>query len=282
MCDKHTQSKHELRRHLDDQLYFIDASCKAYDQGYTGEAKRIATAIRTLVKDARQSVSLLKQLGMKDTFYDSSLPPLPGFSNGYNGLVGKRIASDGVTYVPLLDSELHSEPVFVPFEQWWSAPVIQDWQRDRTMSRRDLVLSMTEQDGGAHVDPHLDGLYADLSRRNMLGDMSSSDFVTLQPLQGAERAAVRQIGHEILRTLQKNYRQSNPGDALVIQGIYLVTEGSEAEMAEEIAARLSSEDQVQLGTTLPPFPKFWGRFTRNEPCPCGSGRRYKHCCGSHA
>ncbi len=26
----------------------------------------------------------------------------------------------------------------------------------------------------------------------------------------------------------------------------------------------------------------WGRVGRNEPCPCGSGRKYKRCHGSHA
>ena len=23
----------------------------------------------------------------------------------------------------------------------------------------------------------------------------------------------------------------------------------------------------------------WGRVGRNDPCPCGSGKKYKHCCG---
>ena len=26
-------------------------------------------------------------------------------------------------------------------------------------------------------------------------------------------------------------------------------------------------------------PETWGRVGRNEPCPCGSGRKYKHCHG---
>ena len=25
----------------------------------------------------------------------------------------------------------------------------------------------------------------------------------------------------------------------------------------------------------------WGRVARNEPCPCGSGKKYKHCHGSY-
>jgi preprotein translocase subunit SecA len=29
----------------------------------------------------------------------------------------------------------------------------------------------------------------------------------------------------------------------------------------------------------PADPATWGRVSRNAPCPCGSGRKYKHCHG---
>ena len=29
-------------------------------------------------------------------------------------------------------------------------------------------------------------------------------------------------------------------------------------------------------------PESWGRVGRNEPCPCGSGKKYKHCHGAVA
>jgi preprotein translocase subunit SecA len=29
-------------------------------------------------------------------------------------------------------------------------------------------------------------------------------------------------------------------------------------------------------------PTTWGRVGRNAPCPCGSGRKYKHCHGALA
>jgi preprotein translocase subunit SecA len=29
----------------------------------------------------------------------------------------------------------------------------------------------------------------------------------------------------------------------------------------------------------PNDPATWGRIGRNEPCPCGSGKKYKHCHG---
>jgi preprotein translocase subunit SecA len=30
----------------------------------------------------------------------------------------------------------------------------------------------------------------------------------------------------------------------------------------------------------PKDPKTWGRIPRNAPCPCGSGKKYKHCHGA--
>jgi preprotein translocase subunit SecA len=31
----------------------------------------------------------------------------------------------------------------------------------------------------------------------------------------------------------------------------------------------------------PNNPATWGKIGRNEECPCGSGKRYKHCHGKH-
>jgi len=30
----------------------------------------------------------------------------------------------------------------------------------------------------------------------------------------------------------------------------------------------------------PNDPTTWGKVGRNEPCPCGSGKKYKHCHGA--
>jgi len=32
----------------------------------------------------------------------------------------------------------------------------------------------------------------------------------------------------------------------------------------------------------PQDPQSWGKVGRNEPCPCGSGKKYKHCHGRYA
>ena len=35
------------------------------------------------------------------------------------------------------------------------------------------------------------------------------------------------------------------------------------------------------GFDLDDPPAFGRKVGRNEPCPCGSGRKYKRCCGAH-
>jgi preprotein translocase subunit SecA len=31
----------------------------------------------------------------------------------------------------------------------------------------------------------------------------------------------------------------------------------------------------------PADPSTWGKVARNAPCPCGSGKKYKHCHGAY-
>ena len=39
---------------------------------------------------------------------------------------------------------------------------------------------------------------------------------------------------------------------------------------------------VAVAERDPKNPATWGRVGRNEPCPCGSGKKYKHCHGQVA
>ena len=52
--------------------------------------------------------------------------------------------------------------------------------------------------------------------------------------------------------------------------------GDDAEDGEEPEA--SDEDEPQLNPIRDTAP----HIGRNDPCPCGSGKKYKKCCGRHA
>ncbi|MDG3580351.1 preprotein translocase subunit SecA [Rhizobium sp. YJ-22] len=43
----------------------------------------------------------------------------------------------------------------------------------------------------------------------------------------------------------------------------------------------AAEEVVAVEDRNPQDPATWGRVGRNEPCPCGSGKKYKHCHGAY-
>ncbi|MEL7047874.1 MAG: SEC-C metal-binding domain-containing protein, partial [Pseudomonadota bacterium] len=42
------------------------------------------------------------------------------------------------------------------------------------------------------------------------------------------------------------------------------------------------QTRKSTGSVDPNDPATWGRVSRNKPCPCGSGKKYKHCHGSYS
>jgi preprotein translocase subunit SecA len=52
--------------------------------------------------------------------------------------------------------------------------------------------------------------------------------------------------------------------------------GAEMAFAEAGAARGGRRPQARID---PANPSTWGKVPRNAPCPCGSGKKYKHCHG---
>ena len=78
MSSEYKQSEKELQQHLTDILQALELSSRAFDEGYEGEAKRLAAAIRVLVHDTPNSKSLLGQLGSKGVqLYDTSISRHP-------------------------------------------------------------------------------------------------------------------------------------------------------------------------------------------------------------
>jgi preprotein translocase subunit SecA len=46
---------------------------------------------------------------------------------------------------------------------------------------------------------------------------------------------------------------------------------------EPLRQRTTRLEQVPVS---PDDPSTWGKIQRNAPCPCGSGRKFKHCHGA--
>lgn len=199
------QSKQELLSHLEDIIGFLEASSIAFDTGKTGEAKRLAVSIRVLLHDTRNSKSLLGLLGWKNghSFLNSATPYNPKNLMSHHGLVGLRVSSGtGSTYyAPLAEDSPNRPNKYVKFPDWWNATIIAD-SRKQKFNRREVVLALSNKDGGAHVDPELDESYAYLTRSNSVG-WFSSDGQTETPVMDIEKYSVRQIAHEILESIYK-------------------------------------------------------------------------------
>ena len=50
----------------------------------------------------------------------------------------------------------------------------------------------------------------------------------------------------------------------------------------EVMTRVAAERVVAPDDRDPTKPSTWGKVGRNEACPCGSGKKFKHCHGAFA
>jgi hypothetical protein len=264
--NKIPRTQADLDAQLIQQLNFLERSSESFDNGFVDEACRLAVTLRILLHDTKNSHSLLDQLGKKNIrFYDSAADDFPGnVMRSYHGLTSIRVSFDEgekTRYRPRLD--VSGDVEMLEFEPWWNAVVIRD-AAERTLSRKDLVLSMANQDGGAHVDPELDEVYALISRYNSLGIEVTANGSTT-PVPNVELASVRQIAHEVLKTLKPGYQKGDP--------VQPMSAKAERQGLEEAIQHYLHQPEPKWNVITP------RKIGRNEPCPCGSGIKFKFCHG---
>ena len=209
---KYKQTKEELKSYLKEQIEFLKRSNRAYDEGCTSEAKRLAVAIRVLLHDTQNSISLLTLLKKKDIlFYDTSLDYDP---NNFPSTMGPIMMKFTITktgqknaeYVPPLDDGPTTRYIKgkITFEKWWNKIVFVDI-KGKKLTRKDLVLAVANKDGGAHVDHELDKDYANITRFHSLGFVFIQDGNKRHFATHPELAGVCQISHEVLKSLKDEF-----------------------------------------------------------------------------
>ncbi len=260
----------ELQELLQEQLGFLQRSADAFDGGFEGEAKRLATTVRVLCHDTGASRSLLGLLGTKDTlrYVDTALPYDPNNMLAHSGLVHVALRPGKSEPRPFLDGGPFDRSVL--FAQWWDGIAFVDDRRTEH-SRKDLVLALANKDGGAHVDPALNEEYARLTRENALGFFDVSPPGGPVPAANQVPAAMRQIAHELLKTLIPGYSKkpvTKPDDQLFTFGA--------SQVLGSVLPPIPASNPMKVRPQTPPGPPKVGR---NDPCPCGSGGKFKKCCG---
>jgi hypothetical protein len=263
----------ELEAHLKEQIAFLESSADSYDRGFRGEGKRLAVTIRILLHDHGSNKALLAQLGRLGSmrFFDSALPNPSGNVATYSGLVVTAHLKSGAEYLPMLDDNQIGPGEWVPFDSWWATVIFVD-NKKRKMSRKDLILSLANQDGGAHVDPALNETYSALSKENSTGWTITKGDVE-HPMGPPHLASVRQIAHELLKSLDQRYAKKGPKrDDVLMYGAG----------AAAFDGGLPKVTPPFLGPRLVSPAAVVPRIGRNDPCFCGSGKKYKRCHGARA
>jgi hypothetical protein len=197
--------------HLGRQLGFIERSCRDYDAGHKDEAIRIATSLRVLFYDTNnsksKSKSLLthlkaKQIKLLATIADFDSNPVYQLTLGFKGTFGK----DDWSAFPLLDRAPSQR--FIPYQDWWEKEALFRRMGDFAITRRQLVCSAANQDGGAHVDRELDPQYERVIGGFIKMKFWQNDETTNLPIgepdvfdvRCTHVAALRQLGYEVLNS----------------------------------------------------------------------------------
>jgi hypothetical protein len=222
---KYYQSSDELLTHLRDQINFMIASAISFDNGFEGEAKRLAVAIRILVHDTSRSSALLTLLRKMDIlFYDSASAFDPRNLLPSNCLTMIRASKKGGEelvgdYVAPLDrlSPARNKDKKAGFGKWWNRTTMYKDKEGNLFTRRDLVLAVANKEGGAHIDRKLDQAYANLARFNSLGWKVFTEGREKDFLNSPVLPSIRQIAHEVLKTLRDGVIDLFPENDPVLQ-----------------------------------------------------------------
>jgi hypothetical protein len=208
---KYTVNKDELISHLFDQISFLIDSAISFDNGCEGESKRLAVAIRILVYHTSTSSALLTQLNKtKILFYDSanSFDPTNTLAVNYLTMIRmskkegeKDLKGD---YIAPLENRIsvNNPEKKIGFDRWWNQNIVIKDNSKNVFKRKDLIITVADKEGGAHVDPKLDQAYANLTRHDpLVWKVYTTEGK--RDMGNSVPPSIRQIAHEIIKTLRE-------------------------------------------------------------------------------
>ncbi len=226
MTDEVPQTQAELETHLQERLRILESSAERFDAGDIAEAMVLAPSLRILLHDKGQSHSLLGSLNRKSIkFCDTAFDYNSNNQASYAGLIAvAQVRGSEPKYIAPLDELPIKIIPQLDFDDWWNKPVFVVFidQKHRQFTRKELILDVTNQDGGAHVDLMIEKAYAELSRQNSLGwgfSYRGKECLLGNPVP----FAIRQIAHEVLKSLILGYtRKPNlRGQYIILRGVII-------------------------------------------------------------
>lgn len=188
----------DYRTHLVRQLGFLWRSCAAYDQGCTEEAIRIATVIRVLLHDTRNSTSLLKHLNALQIGLSSTVSSMDRSRTVFwFGMGQGTFTANGGTWRANTDATAIDRQL--PVSDWLNQVVFISGSVQAT--RKNLILTAADKDGGAHVDAKLTTEYETLMTTGERGWFHfPGEDGAFRPIMDSHLMYIRQMGFELLNS----------------------------------------------------------------------------------
>ncbi len=186
--------------HLTRQLGYLNRSCQSYDEGYQDEAIRMATIIRVLFHQTKNSTSLMRHLNATTiNLCSTTTDPLPK-ALSFVGLGMMRIGNGKAAYFPQLGNGPINESI--PISMWWNQVVM--ILGEYHITRKKIVLAAANKDGGAHVDTKLTKEYEALSKEGAVGVFSYAPEGKSEPFEDAHFVSLRQMAYEVISSPELN------------------------------------------------------------------------------
>ena len=118
------------------------------------------------------------------------------------------------------------------------------------------------------------------AQRDPLNEYKSESFELFQAMLGNLRQAV--IAQLMRVELVREAAEAPPPEAPETYGSHIDATTGENDFGDGETMTLTREAVVAAEDRDPNNPATWGKVGRNEACPCGSGKKYKHCHGAFA
>lgn len=119
------------------------------------------------------------------------------------------------------------------------------------------------------------------AQRDPLQEYKGEAFELFQAMLGNLRQAVTA---QLMRVeLVRQAADAPPPQAPEVHGQHIDATTGEGDFGDSaVLVRSEATSVVAPEDRDPANPATWGKVSRNEPCPCGSGKKYKHCHGTFA
>jgi preprotein translocase subunit SecA len=126
-----------------------------------------------------------------------------------------------------------------------------------------------------------------LAQRDPLNEYKSEAFELFNALIGHLR---EQVTGQLMR-IQVVFQQPEPQglppmfaqhlDPATGENEFDLAQGNALGAASALGFTAAAAEMDPASSRNPNDPSTWGRVSRNEPCPCGSGKKFKHCHGQY-